>query len=116
LQASLSRLRENCSLPHVHAVAHRGLLRHTNQMSARVDQDAPIKVAIVEDDEGVRSSIAALIRRASALQLAGEYPDAEAALREIPRQPPHVVVMDINLPGLNGIECVRQLKSSQRAA
>jgi len=70
-----------------------------------------IKVAIVEDDEGIRSSLATLIRRAPALRLAGDYPDAETALAEIPRQPPDVVLMDINLPGINGVECVRQLKS-----
>ena len=72
----------------------------------------PIKVAIVEDDEGIRSSLGALIRRAPALRLAGDYPDAEAALKEIPLRPPDVVLMDINLPGLNGVECVRQLKSA----
>jgi DNA-binding NarL/FixJ family response regulator len=72
----------------------------------------PIKVAIVDDDEGIRTSLAALIRRASAFRLAGDYPDAETALKEIPRHPPHVVLMDINLPGLNGVECVRQLKAA----
>src|SRR6266404_659220 len=81
-------------------------------MTARLDQDMPIKVAIVEDDEGIRSSLGALIRRASALRLAGDYPDAESAIKEIPRRPPDVVLMDINLPGLNGVECVRQLKSA----
>src|SRR2546421_10285386 len=72
----------------------------------------PIKVAIVEDDEGIRTSLAALIRRAPSLRLAGDYPDAETALKEIPRQPPDVVLMDINLPGVNGVECVRQLKAN----
>ncbi len=72
----------------------------------------PIKVALVEDDEGIRSSLAALIRRTPALRPAGEYPDAETALREIPRRTPDVVLMDINLPGINGVECVRQLKAS----
>ena len=72
----------------------------------------PIKVALVEDDEGIRSSLSALIRRAPALRLAGDYPDAETALKEIPRRPPDVVLMDINLPGLNGVECVRQLKAT----
>ena len=81
-------------------------------MSARVADDMPIKVALVEDDEGIRTSLAALIRRAPALRLAGDYPDAETALKEIPRRPPDVVLMDINLPGMNGVECVRQLKSS----
>src|SRR5436189_5945312 len=72
----------------------------------------PIKVAIVDDDEGIRTSLAALIRRAPSLRLAGDYADAETALKDIPRRPPDVVLMDINLPGINGVECVRQLKFS----
>ena len=63
----------------------------------------PIKVALVEDDEGIRTSLSALVRRAPALRLAGDYPDAETALKEIPRRPPDVVLMDINL---------RQLKTA----
>jgi DNA-binding NarL/FixJ family response regulator len=70
-----------------------------------------IKVAIVEDDEGIRTSLATLIRRAPAFRLAGDYANAEAALKEIPRHPPDVVLMDINLPGMNGVECVRHLKT-----
>ena len=70
-----------------------------------------IKVAIVEDDEGIRTSFAALVRRAPTLHLAGDYANAEAALKEIPRHPPDVVLMDINLPGMNGVECVRHLKA-----
>ena len=69
-----------------------------------------IKVAIVDDDEGIRASLATLIRRAPALRLTGDYPDAETALKEIPNRPPDVVLMDINLPGMKGVECVRQLK------
>jgi DNA-binding NarL/FixJ family response regulator len=72
----------------------------------------PIKVAIVDDDDGIRTSLATLIRRAPALRLVGDYADAEAALKEIPHRPPDVVLMDINLPGVNGVECVRQLKIS----
>jgi DNA-binding NarL/FixJ family response regulator len=72
----------------------------------------PIKVAIVDDDEGIRASLATLIRRAPALRLVGDYADAEAALKEIPHRTPDVVLMDINLPGINGVECVRQLKGS----
>jgi DNA-binding NarL/FixJ family response regulator len=71
----------------------------------------PIKVAIVEDDEGIRASLAALIRRDGSLQLTGDYPDGETALKEIPRHPPDVVLMDINMPGMKGPECVRQLKA-----
>ena len=81
-------------------------------MNAGFARDMPIKVAIVEDDEGIRSSLATLVRRAPALRWAGDYADAESALKDIPRRPPDVVLMDINLPGMNGVECVRQLKGS----
>ncbi|MDD5139548.1 MAG: response regulator transcription factor [Verrucomicrobiales bacterium] len=69
-----------------------------------------IKVAIVDDDKDMRASLAALIREAPSLKLAGSYANAETALDEIPQQPPDVVLMDINMPGMAGIECVRQLK------
>ncbi len=82
------------------------------RVSARLDDSMPIKVAIVDDDEGIRASLAALIRRAPSLRLAGDYPDAESALKDIPRRPPDVVLMDINLPGIKGVECVRQLKAT----
>lgn len=70
-----------------------------------------IKIAIVDDDEGIRSSLASLIRRAANLRLVGDYPSAEAALADLPALAPDVVLMDINLPGMNGVECVRQLKA-----
>jgi len=82
------------------------------RVSARLDESMPIKVAIVEDDEGIRSSLASLMRRAPSLRLTGDYPDAETALKEIPRHAPDVVLMDINLPGMNGVDCVRHLKSA----
>ena len=75
-------------------------------------EKTPIRVAIVDDDEGIRASLATLIRRSSDLSMTGDYPDAETALKEIPKRPPDVVLMDINLPGIKGVECVRQLKSA----
>ena len=75
------------------------------------DLDMQIKIAIVEDDEGIRTSLAALIRRAPDLRLVGDYANAEAALKDIPRRPPNVVLMEINLPGMKGVEYVRQLKA-----
>jgi DNA-binding NarL/FixJ family response regulator len=81
-------------------------------MSSNEKKPAPIKVAIVDDDEGIRAGLAALIRRAPDCRLTGDYPDAESALKEIPKNPPDVVLMDINLPGMNGVECVRQLKAA----
>ncbi|SRR5579883_1530858 len=76
------------------------------------EPEMQIKISIVDDDEGIRNGLVALIRRASDLRLVGDYADAESALRDIPRRPPNVVLMDINLPGMNGVECVRQLKTS----
>ena len=72
----------------------------------------PIKVALVDDDEGIRTSLAALIRREPAFRLVGDYANAETAVKEIPQHRPDVVLMDINLPGMNGVECVRQLKGA----
>jgi len=74
-----------------------------------------IKVAIVDDDEGIRTSLATLIRRAASLKLTGDYADGETALKEIPRNPPDVVLMDINMPGIKGPECIRQLKAQLAA-
>jgi DNA-binding NarL/FixJ family response regulator len=68
------------------------------------------KVAIVEDDPRIREELAKLIDRAENFRCVGIYADAETALREIPVQKPDVVLMDINLPGMSGIECVRRLK------
>ena len=70
------------------------------------------KVAIVEDDPRIREELTKLIDHADAFCCAGAYSDAETALSEIPGQKPDVVLMDINLPGISGIECVRRLKAT----
>ena len=69
-----------------------------------------IAVSIVEDDPQVRGSLAKLIDGAPGFRCVSRHPSAEEALKEIPRILPGVVLMDINLPGLNGVECVRRLK------
>jgi len=71
-----------------------------------------IKVALVEDDAQVREELAKLINRAPGFACVGAYPDGETALAEIPRQKPDVVLMDINLPGISGIDCIRALKTT----
>ncbi|MCG3150107.1 MAG: Transcriptional regulatory protein LiaR [Verrucomicrobiae bacterium] len=68
-----------------------------------------IRVAIVEDDPQVRRMLAAIIRRAPDCECIGEYATAEAALAGIPAQAPQVVLMDIDLPGMSGVECVQRL-------
>ncbi len=69
-----------------------------------------IKVVIVEDLEEVSEALAEFIRLDNELQLLASYRTAEAALVEIPLLKPNIVIMDINLPGITGIECVRKLK------
>ena len=48
--------------------------------------------------------------RAEGFRCLSHYPNAEDAIKALPRDKPEVVLMDINLPGMNGVECVRQLK------
>jgi DNA-binding NarL/FixJ family response regulator len=73
-------------------------------------EDVSIAVSIVEDDAPARSILADWIHRASGFRCAGRYGSAEAALAALPAEKPTVVLMDINLPSMSGIECVRQLK------
>ena len=70
-----------------------------------------IQVAVVEDDPGVRANLAAMINSAPGFACNAVYPDGVAALKGIPSSHPDVVLMDINLPGMLGTECVRRLKS-----
>ena len=70
-----------------------------------------IKVAIVEDDDQVRENLAALIGGTKGFECVGTYSSGEKALENLPRRWSNVVLMDINLPGMSGVECVRQLKS-----
>ncbi len=70
-----------------------------------------ITVSLVEDNDQLRATLARVISRAEGFQCLSHYPTAEAALEALPRERPGVVLMDINLPGMNGVECVRKLKS-----
>ena len=69
----------------------------------------PITVAIVEDDAPLRASLAGILQRAANCRCVGAFASAEDALREIPSLSPQVVLMDINLPGMDGVHCVRRL-------
>jgi DNA-binding NarL/FixJ family response regulator len=71
--------------------------------------DGMITVAVVEDDGQVRRSLAGILKRGPGVICVGEFANAEEALREIPRMQPKVVLMDINLPGMDGVHCVRRL-------
>jgi DNA-binding NarL/FixJ family response regulator len=71
-----------------------------------------IVVSIVEDDPVARGMLADWIRGATGFHCAGAHASAEAALARLPVEKPAIVLVDINLPGMSGIECVRQLKPS----
>lgn len=68
------------------------------------------RIAIVEDNRGLRDSITEWLQEANETELVAACPSAETALRELPPKKPDVVLMDINLPGADGIECVTKLK------
>lgn len=69
-------------------------------------------VSIVEDNEQLRVTLARVLNRAEGFKCVSHYGSAEDALKGLPTDKPDVVLMDINLPGMNGVECVRLLKQS----
>ncbi|MGA2245651.1 MAG: response regulator transcription factor [Verrucomicrobiota bacterium] len=75
----------------------------------------PLTVSIVEDDPSLCKGLARLIGQTQDIRCLGCYATAEEALREIPQTPVEVVLMDINLPGMDGIDCVRKLKTLKPA-
>ena len=74
-----------------------------------------LRVAIVEDDDRLREEFARLVGSAGDMVCVSASGSAEAALAAIPDAAPDVVLMDVNLPGANGIECTRRLKESRPA-
>src|SRR2546422_7589405 len=71
----------------------------------------PVKVSLVEDNDRVRESLASLIDGARGVRGVGAHRSAEAALKLVPEEEPDVLLMDIHLPRLSGIDCVRKLKA-----
>jgi len=71
----------------------------------------PITISIVEDNDKLRGTLAKVIGRAEGFRCVSDYATAEDALAALPKVKPEVVLMDINLPGMNGVECVRKLKA-----
>jgi DNA-binding NarL/FixJ family response regulator len=74
-----------------------------------------IAVSIVEDDASARGILTEWIRDAGGLKCVGTHENAEIAIAALPHQNPSVVLMDINMPGISGIECVRRLKPQMPA-
>ena len=69
------------------------------------------KISVVEDDPKAREILVGWVNRAEGLRCVSDHGSAEDALAAIPGCKPQVVLMDINLPGINGVECGRRLKA-----
>ena len=80
------------------------------RMASRDQKEASIRVSIVEDNARVRSGLERLLTVSPGFECVSVHPTAESAIAALPMEKPDVVLMDINLPGMSGVDCVRQLK------
>ncbi|MBI1805053.1 MAG: response regulator transcription factor [Ignavibacteria bacterium] len=81
--------------------------------TVRTDKASPvttIRVAIVEDDEKIRNAYVQILEYAEGLECVGAFESCEAALKQLDDLLPDVILMDIQLPGMSGIEGVKQIK------
>jgi DNA-binding NarL/FixJ family response regulator len=88
-------------------------VRTSDNLSGRVRatiKPVDITVSIVEDDAPARDILTEWVRGENGFKCVGSHKDAETALAALPQEKPSVVLMDINMPGMSGIECVRRLK------
>ena len=74
-----------------------------------------ITVCIVEDMEDIRNGIAAIINMTDGFKVLQTFANAESALQQLSLLQPDIVVMDINLPAMSGIECIHQLHEKNRS-
>ena len=70
----------------------------------------PIKVCLVEDGKEVREGMSSLLALDGRFELLAAYADAESAFEDLPSWKADIVIMDINLPGMSGIDCLRKVK------
>src|SRR6476620_10453897 len=91
-------------------MANKANLSQNSQIDRMTADAAVIKVSMVEDNDRFRDSLSVLIDGSPGFRCAGAHHTAEAALSRIPQERPDVILMDIELPGRSGIECVWELK------
>lgn len=70
----------------------------------------PISLAIVEDLDEVREGLKNFLSLSQEFTVLDTFRTAEEAMKDIPTLHPDIVIMDINLPGMNGIDCIRQIR------
>jgi DNA-binding NarL/FixJ family response regulator len=78
---------------------------------SKAPRNVPIRVAIVEDSREIREGLGFLIGSSPGFACVAACPDGTTALRDLPPCRPDVVLMDIQLPDLSGIECIRRLRT-----
>jgi DNA-binding NarL/FixJ family response regulator len=84
-----------------------------NRPSEKNDRpQPPVKIVIVEDETWIRENLVREINSAPGFRCVNHYRTAEEALQGVPADQPDVVLMDINLPGMDGVECVRRLRTT----
>ena len=71
---------------------------------------SPIKICIVEDLKEVREGMVSLLSLDERFEVLAAFTNAETAEEELPAWQPDIVIMDINLPGMSGIDCIKKVK------
>lgn len=75
-----------------------------------MNRDLDIKVSIIEDDETIREGYAFLINNANGYKVVSSYPSYEEAAKKIAQDDPDVLLLDVELPGISGIDAIPKLK------
>lgn len=77
-------------------------------------EGSPIRVAVIEDDRRVRESLGDILRGSRACEFAGSFSSGEQALEQLADIDPRVIIVDVNLPGISGVEVIRRIAALRR--
>lgn len=77
-------------------------------------EGGPIRVAVIEDDRRVRESLGDILRGSRECEFAGSFSSGEQALEQLADVDPRVIIVDINLPGISGVEVIRRIAALRR--